>query len=85
MQPIGTVLPGILLGGSDRDIQKGDWITYSISGNGSHQLRADNVTHMIYITEDIQVLPRDDKFDLDLIVIYFAYPIAKRVDICIGT
>ena len=68
LQPIGIVLPGIMLNGYDRDIQKDDWITYSISGNGSHQLRADNVTHRIYTTEDIQVPARENTVDFNLMV-----------------
>ena len=52
-QPAGTVLPGIDLDGTDRDLPVGDWIDYQVYGTDSYLFRADNVTKKIYLAQEI--------------------------------
>ena len=62
------MLAGVILQGDDRDIQIGDWITYSLSGTGAYQFRPDNITNRIYVTQDIRAPPGDDSIEFNLMV-----------------
>ena len=47
------MLPGVLLDATDRDILIGDWIYYSLSGNGSHLFSPSNITHRVYVIQPL--------------------------------
>ena len=53
VQPVGTVLPGVSLDASDRDIPIGDWISYTLlndgGSTGAHLFVANNVTNQVTV------------------------------------
>ena len=50
---MGTLLPGVLLNASDRDILYGDWLDYTISGIGSHLFHASNITNTVFVKGEL--------------------------------
>ena len=54
-------LPDVSLQATDRDLPVGDWMDYTISGQGSHLFYADNITNRIYTAADIRIPYNQDQ------------------------